>query len=57
MMDIIMQRCEDQGQTFSAPQVLAAGNEKHDTVNNPVMMLDRNGRIHLLSKLLDKEPC
>ena len=57
MMDIIMQRCEDQGHTFSAPQVLAAGNEKHDTVNNPVMMLDRNGRIHLLSKLLDKEPC
>ena len=48
LMDIIMQRCEDQGHTFSAPQVLAAGNGKHNTVNNPVMMQDQNGRIHFL---------
>lgn len=48
LMDIILQRSEDHGMTFSEPQILAAGSEKHNTVNNPVMMQDKTGRIHFL---------
>ncbi len=48
MMDILFQRSEDQGETFSAPMLLAQGNETHHTVNNPVMVQDKNGRIHFL---------
>ncbi len=48
LMDILMQRSSDHGKTFSAPYVLAEGNERHNTVNNPVMLQDRNGRIHFL---------
>ena len=48
LMDILLQRSTDHGETFSAPIVLAAGNEEHHTVNNPVMMQEKNGRIHFL---------
>ena len=48
MMDILLQRSTDRGETFSAPVALAFGTEQHPTVNNPVMMQDKNGRIHLL---------
>ena len=48
LMDILMQRSEDHGQTFSPKVVMAAGTEEHKTVNNPVMMQDKNGRIHFL---------
>ena len=48
VMDILLQRSEDHGKSFSDPIKLAEGNETHKTVNNPVMMQDKNGRIHLL---------
>lgn len=48
MMDILLWRSEDHGTTFSEPTVLASGTQNHPTVNNPVMMQDQNGRIHLL---------
>ena len=48
MMDILLWRSTDHGETFSAPLILASGTEAHPTVNNPVMMQDKNGRIHLL---------
>lgn len=48
LMDILMQRSTDHGITFSAKTVLAAGTQQHPTVNNPVMMQDKNGRIHFL---------
>lgn len=47
-MDIILQRSEDFGKNFSKPFLLAKGSEKHKTVNNPVMLQDKNGRIHFL---------
>lgn len=47
-MDILMQRSTDHGKTFSEFFRLAEGDEKHRTVNNPVMMQDKNGRIHFL---------
>ena len=46
LMDIIMQRSTDHGETFSAPYILAKGMEEKPTVNNPVMIQDKNGRIH-----------
>lgn len=48
MMDILMQRSEDHGSSFSEPYKLASGTEKCKTVNNPVMLQDKNGRIHFL---------
>ena len=48
LMDILMQRSEDHGQTFSPKTVMAEGTAEHNTVNNPVMMQDQNGRIHFL---------
>ncbi len=48
LMDILLQRSEDHGENFSAPFILASGTEEHHTVNNPVMMQDKNGRIHFL---------
>ncbi len=48
LMDILLWRSEDHGKTFSQPIALACGNEKHRTVNNPVMVQDKNGRIHFL---------
>ena len=48
LMDIFLQRSEDQGMSFGEKIYLARGTEKHKTVNNPVMVEDRNGRIHFL---------
>lgn len=48
MMDIIMQRSTNNGETFAPPIVLAHGTKQHPTVNNPVMVEDQNGRIHFL---------
>lgn len=48
LMDVMMQRSTDHGETFSSPILLAEGNTKHNTVNNPVMVQDKNGRIHFL---------
>ena len=47
-MDILMQRSEDHGKTFGEFVKLAEGTDEHPTVNNPVMVEDKNGRIHLL---------
>lgn len=48
MMDILLRRSTDGGRTFEDPVPLAYGTEAHPTVNNPVLMQDRRGRIHLL---------
>lgn len=48
LMDILMQRSEDHGISFTAKNALATGTQAHPTVNNPVMMQDHNGRIHFL---------
>ncbi len=48
LMDIFCQRSEDGGKTFGERIYLARGDEKNHTVNNPVMMEDQNGRLHLL---------
>ena len=47
-MDIFMQRSEDHGKSFGERIYLACGDEINHTVNNPVMMEDQNGRLHLL---------
>lgn len=48
LMDILLQRSSDFCNSFSEPIILATGTEQHPTVNNPVMVEDRNGRIHFL---------
>lgn len=48
MMDILLYRSENHGKNFSNPVILAQGTEEHKTVNNPVMVEDKNGRIHFL---------
>ncbi len=48
LMDVLLQRSEDGGESFSPPIALAHGTEAHKTVNNPVMMQDKNGRLHFL---------
>ncbi len=48
LMDIFAQRSTDGGETFGEPIYLAHGTSEHKTVNNPCMMQDKNGRIHLL---------
>lgn len=48
VMDILLSRSEDGGSSFTAPVPLACGTEAHPTVNNPVMMQDKSGRIHFL---------
>ncbi len=48
MMDILLSRSEDGGNTFFPPITLAQGTVEHPTVNNPVMVEDRTGRIHFL---------
>ena len=47
-MDILLQRSEDGGKSFGEPIILACGTEQYKTVNNPVIMEDKNGRLHLL---------
>lgn len=48
VMDILMQRSTDHGKTFGDFIKLAEGNDACNTVNNPVMVEDKNGRIHFL---------
>ena len=48
LMDIYCQRSTDGGETFGPPIYLARGDEHFRTVNNPVMMEDKAGRLHLL---------
>ena len=48
MMDILLYRSENHGKTFGEPVILAQGTQEHKTVNNPVMVEDKNGRIHFL---------
>lgn len=48
MMNVFCQRSTDGGKTFGERIFLAYGTEKHPTVNNPVMMQDKNHRIHFL---------
>ena len=47
-MDIKMKRSSDGGHTFSEPVTLAFGTKDVPTVNNPVMIQDKKGRIHFL---------
>lgn len=47
-MDILLTRSEDCGKTLSPPIVLAQGSDELPTVNNPMMVQDKNGRIHFI---------
>ena len=48
LMDILAQRSTDHGKSFGEFFKLAEGSAEHPTVNNPVMVQDKNGRIHFL---------
>lgn len=48
LMDVFAQRSTDGGKTFGPPIYLARGDDHYKTVNNPVMVQDKNGRIHFL---------
>lgn len=48
LMDILLQRSDDFGKSFSKAIKLAEGTLEHKTVNNPVMIQDNKGRIHFL---------
>ncbi len=48
MMDILLSRSDDGGISFCGTQALAKGTDEHPTVNNPIMIEDKNGRIHFL---------
>ena len=47
-MDILLYRSTDRGESFSAPVKLAAGSPEHPTVNNPVMVEDKDGVLHFI---------
>ena len=47
-MDIFIQRSEDKGETFGEPIYIAHGTKEFNTVNNPVMLEDALGRLHIL---------
>ncbi len=47
-MNIFCQRSCDCGETFGEPIYLAHSSDEHKTVNNPVMVQDKNGRIHFI---------
>ena len=47
-MDIFIQRSEDHGKSFGDPIYIARGTDKYKTVNNPVMLEDSLGRLHIL---------
>ena len=47
-IDIFMQRSTDCGDTFGEPITLVTGTEEFKTSNNPCMVEDKNGRLHLL---------
>ena len=48
LMDILLFRSEDGGETFGEPVVMAAGTKEHRTVNNPVAAQNADGRILFL---------
>jgi len=48
MMDILLYRSEDGGETFSAPLAIARGTEEFPTVNNPVCIAGRDGILSFL---------
>lgn len=48
MMDILFKTSSDGGKTFGEPVKIARGNEKYQTVNNPVCMEDAAGTLHML---------
>ena len=47
-MDIYVQRSEDGGESFGDPIYIACGDEQYKTVNNPVMLEDGQGTLHML---------
>lgn len=47
-IDLLLFRSEDGGETFAEPVVLASGDERHPTVNNPVMIAAGDGALHFL---------
>ena len=47
-IDIMMQRSTDGGESFSEPVILVYGTNEYKTSNNPVMVEDKNGRLHLI---------
>ena len=48
MMDILLYRSDNGGKSFCEPTVLANGTDEHPTVNNPIMIEDKTGRLHFL---------
>ena len=48
LMDILMQRSTDGGISFEPPIWLCEGTIRHNTVNNPVMIVGQGGVLHLL---------
>ena len=48
LMDIYIQRSTDGGKTFSEPIYIAKGDERHATVNNPVMIVGEDNTLHML---------
>ena len=47
-IDLLLFRSEDGGETFSDPFVLASGDARHPTVNNPVMIAGESGELFFL---------
>lgn len=47
-IDIFMQRSVDCGNTFGEPIMLSQGTDEFKTCNNPVMVEDKNERLHFL---------
>lgn len=47
-INIVMQRSTDGANTFGEPIILVEGTDEFKTSNNPVMVEDKNGRLHLL---------
>lgn len=48
LMDILLFRSEDGGETFGEPIVMASGTKTHRTVNNPVAVQRTDGRLLFL---------
>lgn len=48
LMDILLYRSDDGGETFSAPIVMANGTADYPTVNNPVCIVGSDGILHFL---------
>lgn len=48
LMDILLFRSTDGGETFAEPIVMAHGTEQYRTVNNPVCIVGNDGKLHFL---------